>query len=91
VDIITALTLALPFDALLEETTEAGGTTCGPITLGAFHLGCAWSEDRPHGSCSVDGPRSLDGHISITNQFLPKGAPSGPLPIQSSKGQQADI
>ena len=40
VDIITALTLALLFDALLEETTEVGGTTFGPIILEAFHLGC---------------------------------------------------
>jgi hypothetical protein len=40
VDMITALTLALLFDALLEETTEAGGTTYGPIALEAFYLGC---------------------------------------------------
>jgi hypothetical protein len=39
-DIITALTLALLFDALLEETTEVGSTTFGPIILEAFHLGC---------------------------------------------------
>ena len=30
VDIITALTLALLFDALLEETTEVGSSTFGP-------------------------------------------------------------
>ena len=40
VDIITALTLALLFDALLEETTEVNGTVFGPIILEAFHLGC---------------------------------------------------
>jgi hypothetical protein len=40
VDIITALALALLFDALLEETTEAGCTTYGPVILEAFRLGC---------------------------------------------------
>jgi hypothetical protein len=40
VDIITALTPALLFDALLEETTEVGGTIYGPVVLEVFCLGC---------------------------------------------------
>jgi hypothetical protein len=47
---ITALALALLFDALLGETTEVAGTTFGPIILGAFFLGWVRSEDRSQGS-----------------------------------------
>jgi hypothetical protein len=73
VDIITALTLALLFDALLEETTEVSGTTYGPIILEAFHL-WVWPEDRPQGSCSIGCPRSLGGdfyHQSISSERCP--------------------
>ena len=69
---ITALALALLFDALLGETTEVAGTTFGPIILEAFHLGCGLK-------AGLKAPaQPLTRHIrwmaiSITNQFLPKG------------------
>jgi hypothetical protein len=71
VDIITALTLALLFDALLEETTEVGGTTYGPIVLEAFHLGCGLKTGLRAPAQSLVHVRWMA--ISIINQFLPKG------------------
>jgi hypothetical protein len=71
VDIITALTPALLFDALLEETTEVGGTTYGPIILEALHLGCGLKTGLRAPAQSITHVRWMA--ISITNQFLPKG------------------
>jgi hypothetical protein len=70
VDMITALTLALLFDALLEETTEAGGTTYGPIILEAFHLGCGLRTGLKAPAQSLTHVRWMA--ISIINKFLPK-------------------
>jgi hypothetical protein len=50
---ITALAPALLFDALLGETTEVAGTTSGPITLEAFHLGCGLKAGLNQGSRSI--------------------------------------
>jgi hypothetical protein len=75
VDMITALTLALLFDALLGETTEVAGTTFGPITLGAFYLGCGLKAGLKAPAQSIVHVRWMT--ISITNQFLPKGFPRG--------------
>jgi hypothetical protein len=70
---ITALTLALLFDALLGETTEVAGTTFGPIILEAFYLGCGLKAGlRAH--CTTAYPRSLDGdfhHQSIPSERSP--------------------
>ena len=68
---ITALALALLFDALLEETTEVAGTAFGPIILGAFYLGCGLATGLRAPAQSMTHVRWMA--ISITNQFLPKG------------------
>jgi hypothetical protein len=68
---ITALTLALLFDALLGETTEVAGTTFGPIILEAFHLGCGLRAGLKAPSQSLVHVHWMA--ISIINQFLPKG------------------
>jgi hypothetical protein len=75
----------LLFDALLEETTEAGGTAYGPIILEAFHLGCGLKAGLKAPAQSLTHVRWMA--ISITNQFLPKGVLRDLLPIQSGKGQ----
>ena len=71
VDMITALTLALLFGALLGETTEVAGTTFGPITPEAFYLGCGLKTGLKAPAQSLTHVRWMG--ISITNQFLPKG------------------
>ena len=71
VDIITALTLALLFDALLEETTEVNGTVFGPIILEAFHLGCGLKTGLKAPAQTITHVRFMA--ISIINQFLPRG------------------
>jgi hypothetical protein len=71
VDIITALALALLFDALLEETTEVGGSTFGPIILEAFCLGCGLKTGLKAPAQSITHVRWMA--ISIIKQFLPKG------------------
>ena len=88
VDIITALTPALLFDALLGETTEVAGTTFGPIILEAFHLGCGLKTGlKAPAHCTAACPRSLDG--DFYHQSIPsERCPSGPLSIQDCKSQQ---
>jgi hypothetical protein len=73
VDIITALALALLFNALLGETTKAGDTVYvyGPVVLEAFYLGCGLKAGLKSSSQSMVRVRWMS--ISITNQFLPKG------------------
>jgi hypothetical protein len=71
VDMITALTLALLFGALLGETTEVAGTTFGPIILEAFHLGCGLKTGLKAPAQSLTHVRWMA--ISVINQFLPKG------------------
>jgi hypothetical protein len=56
VDMITALTLALLFDALLGETTEVAGAAFGPIILEAFHLRNRQLD--PTGAREDPGPRA---------------------------------
>jgi hypothetical protein len=68
---ITALTLALLFDALPEETTEIAGETFGPVVLEAFHLGCGLATGLKAPAQSMTHVRWMA--ISIINQFLPKG------------------
>jgi hypothetical protein len=68
---ITALTLALLFDALLGETTEVAGATFGPIILEAFHLWCGLKTGLKAPAQSLTHVRWMA--ISIINQFLPKG------------------
>jgi hypothetical protein len=72
VDMITALALALLFDALLGETTGVAGVTFGPIILVAFHLGCGLKTGLKAPAQPLVHVRWIA--ISITNQFLPKGA-----------------
>jgi hypothetical protein len=71
VDVITALTPALLFDALLEETTEVGSSTFGPIILEALHLGCGLKAGLRAPAQSITRVRWMA--ISLINQFLPKG------------------
>jgi hypothetical protein len=75
VDMLTALALALLFDALLGETTEVAGTTFGPIILGAFYLGCGLKTGLKAPAQSLVHVRWMA--FSITNQFLPKGVLRG--------------